>query len=227
MVISIQDNLTSLNTVLGQYQKLSGLSAKDVLSKQGGKLAWNMFNRLKAIMPAKKRPTADVMASIAAKRGVRIRPETREQVNRANFLRSAGLIKRKEKLVKYASAKRTITFGQQLVKREIGRRESGRGFLAISARYPRKLGVEHAATTKQGYRLSESSMLLGENTQRLNITWLGSGGNLAKSAAEGVAKPKGVQAINAAIDETRKDILDYVQRKQMETVTNAFRVIVK
>lgn len=227
MTITVQTNLASLNEVMGQYYRLRNMSVKDVLLKQGGKLAQNMFKRLKAIAPAKKRPTADVMASIAAGRGVKIRPETREQVGRASFLRSVGMIKRKEKLIKYGKAKRTITLGQQLVKREIGRRESGRMFLAVSANYPIKLKGEEAATTKTGYKLSGVSMLLGQDEHRLNFTWKGAGGNLAKSAAEGVSKPRGVAAINSAIDDTRADILTYVQKKQMELMVRSLKGITK
>lgn len=229
MKVSIESNLAELNKSIQQYAILSRKTVQEALRKQAAKLGFLLKEELRGIAPAKGSVRAQALAVLAGgrwpsgKRGIQVRPGVLKKVYQAKgaqSLLSTGKVvfgkgKRASKLIR---GKR-LNLWAMAVKAEIDRRESGRGFLGISASYRGLTGSLEAdakALSKYGPVLSTAGFKdIGPDSSLIEFRW-GPDSTLSGEAAEGISKPKGDAAINRALVNTLEDIEVYIDRKLQE-----------
>lgn len=218
----ISTNLAALNAVLPLYQELSGKNDYDILSKQGGKLGYAIYQALKAKVPPKGSIRANLMARLQARKGISIRASVIESID------GKGSRYGQKKAGKYS---RGLTLQQQRVKKEIGLRESGRGVLSYSIRYPKTITTDSRAISIYGTLMSTAGIRIPPSnmagaTKYMRFTWSGIS-KLSSRVARGLQAPRGREAIEAAINNVREDILIYTRRKLLEANQRALRMAVK
>lgn len=226
--ITVRDNIADLSKVVGEYQVLRGLSSKDVLTKQGGKLGREMYFSLRATAPTKGSVRALILARLKEGKGIRIRESVQRAVT-AKF--KARLQKKQEKFEdkfwgESASGQHNWKWllRQRMVQAEIGLRESGRGVLGYSTRYPTTLLMAGKVLSKYKFLLSEANVRLKQDGGSASFEWSGQKQS-ATAVAEGIGRPRAQAAIVQAIRATKQDILLYVRRKQHEVLFGAVRKV--
>jgi hypothetical protein len=103
-----------------------------------------------------------------------------------------------------------------MVKRELSTREKGRGFLSLSARYPKVLTQLDAARSKFGPELSQERITTTGADSSLAFSWDESRGKLEGEAASALQKARASAVVAAALRDAAADILLYVDRKVRE-----------
>lgn len=228
ILVGIKDNMGDLNSVVREYQMLSGLSSKDVLTKQGGKLGREMYYGLRATMPEKGSIRSLVLSRLRTGQPVRIRERVQRAVTE----------KWKDKLQQLQERSKNTYWGdevlgqhnwkwlvrQKMVQAEIGLRESGRGVLGYSTRYPTTLLMANKVLSKFKWLLSEANVRLSQDGGKAAFEWSGQKAASA-SVAEGIGRPRAQAAIVQAIRATKADILNYIRRKQREVFTGAIKKV--
>lgn len=223
---NVEAQLNALIAKLKQYQDLSGKTWEEVLTKQGGKLGFLLFQKLRAIAPAKGRVRAERLAALSHGEGIRVHQSARDyamahSTATASSLRTRRGVLFREKTKAGGLKRNARSWWQIAVAREIALRESGRGFLGISAHYPRVLGREATAVSKYGPVLSRAGIIINGPRGKAEFVWDPGTGQLASKAAEGVDRPRGRAAIALALRDLDEDIEVYVVRKQQERLAES------
>jgi hypothetical protein len=225
-MIKVTTNLADLNKSLALYQTLSGLSSQDVLAKQGGKFARNLAVALRHRMMSKGGIREEALAVLKSGRMIRVRDKVRDQVDAKWSKTWAKKTAKHEKSYWGDPLNEGFNRQQELVRREIAVRESGRGFLSVSSRYPISVSQGMKAISRYSQALSDVGMKLGGDEQHVRFSWSGLS-RQGKGAARGLTAPKGIEAINEAINELREDIGLYTARKQMALMKGVMKSVVK
>lgn len=214
----ISTNIAPLNNAARDYQILSGMTAEDVLSKQGGKLGTNIYNALRAIKRNKGDIRSQVLARLASGRMIKIRQSVRDSVaaKRAKPNKKTGKVQKTFKL----------SYQQELVRREIAVRESGRGVLSVSIRYPKVVQDKQTAISRYGQLFSNVGIKTDTENKYARFTWTGIS-TQSERVIKGLHGAKGVAAVNDAIQTTTSDIVIYTQRKQAELALRTVRNLIK
>lgn len=214
----ISTNIANLNNSLRDYQTLSGQAAEDVLSKQGGKLGYNIYTALRQIKQNKGSIRSQILSRLASGRMIRIRQSVRDSVaaKRAKPNKKTGKVQKTFKL----------TYQQELVRREIAVRESGRGVLSVSIFYPRVLQDKQMAISRYGQLFSQIGIKTDTENKFARFTWPGISTQSAR-VIKGLHGAKAEAAINDAIQTTTSDIMVYVRRKQQELALRMVRKLIK
>lgn len=222
--ITVKDNIADLNKVVRDYQALSGLSSKDILTKQGGKLGREMYYQLRATAPNKGSIRSLVISRLRAGEPVRIRERVQREVTAKFKARFQQKQDRWEDKFWGESASGQNNWKwmlrQKMVQTEIGLRESGRGVLGFSTRYPTTLLMANKVLSKYKFLLSEANVRLTQEGGSASFEWSGQK-QASESVAEGIGRPRAQAAIVQAIRATKADILVYVRRKQREILTGS------
>lgn len=209
MQIDVQHNLSDLNAILPLYQLLRGVTDREVLAKQGGKLEFALYSQLRDARRAKGAIRAELLARLASGRTFRVRDSVRQSVS--------------EKLAKKPGR---LPLQAEMFRREIAVRESGRGVMAISARYPRDLAPGQRAVSRYGPAFSQSIFNLAADHKEAGVLW----GGLSKQSAravQGLKSPVGRRAIGMAVAVTRKDIEAYIGPKLKRDALRALAAGIK
>lgn len=215
----IISNLADLNDVVRQYKELSGMSDRDVLAKQGGKLGREIFFQLLHTAKPKGSIREEILQRLRSGRMIKIRPEAVRQAT----------AKWKDKLQRRQARFEDQFWGEtgrgmnnwkwalqsRIVAREIAIRESGKRFLGISVRYPITLDTAGKVFSKHGPILSRSGIKVNQNGGESFFHWTGET-RPSSEIAEGLTHPKPERAVLDGIESARIDILTYVVRKQKE-----------
>lgn len=201
----------------------SGKTWEEVLSKQGGKLAFNLFQRFRALSPKKGQIRSERLAALRRGEGILVRRSARDFARRntvatASSLRTRSGIRFRQ-LTKSGRSGRN--WWQVAVAREIAIREGGRGFLSISARYPRLLSRQATAVSKFGPVLSRMGIIVAGARARAQFVWDPGEGPLAASAAQALDRPRGRAAVQLALRDLDEDIEVYLVRKTQERIDKA------
>lgn len=201
-------SMEGLNRILADYRDVRGATDWKVLTKKGGQLAREMYFQLRAIRPEKGSIRAKALELLSQGKGIKIRAKIRQAV----------LVAREAVLSGKAKRRGTTNLGQMLVRREIATRESGRGFLAWSSRYPQTLPKEKEAVSRYGARLSTARVTVGADLSSAYVFWSGAGTDQAVSAAAGLEKPKALAAVSKAVAAVESDTAKYVQEEYARMV---------
>ena len=219
MNVTVQHNIANLNGALALYQQLRGLTNKEVLEKQGGKLARAMAGALKQVRASKEQIYAEAIAQLKSGRGIRVRQSVKEQVEAKWGAKWAKRVKAYEKNYWGDTLNQGFSKQQEMVRREIAVRRSGAGFLAVTARYPTTLAQGQKALGRFGLTLSMVNLRTDGDSPFARFSW-GEFSKMSKRAGQAFLDTKGgavpVKAIQAALDAVTDDILLYTNRKQQE-----------
>jgi len=208
MSLIIEHNIADLNKALALYQKLSTKSVRDILIKQGTKLRYSIWMRERQIMAKKGEIRAMVLARLKSGKMINIRDSIVGGVD-------AKLAKSK-KHSKMTGSQRAWTRQQALVAREINIRESGRGFISVSSRYPRSLSDQAKALSRRGLTLSQWDLKADYLGGRAQLIWAspsGPGQKVAKALED--RRPRAALAL--ALKDVKDDIMEYVNDKMKWT----------
>lgn len=242
-MITVQHNLTQLNESLQRYAQYSKLSWPQILAKQGSKLTYAISARLRAMMPPKGKVTSELLASLGAGRGVKVRKSIRARIfakvganvriadrEKAKVWQSKGLA---IKGIKTRAGRGTVsTKGKLLnlqalaVKAELAARESGRGYLGYATRI-RTNSVEAVKEVKKLGRLHQqlgaAGLIISNDEAGIRFVWGGmSRDGEALGVGAGLNKDQQQRAIAQGIGDVNSDVMEYVRRKQEEALQRSF-----
>lgn len=218
----IRVEIGALNTAINRYQQLSGLTMPETLQKQGGKFLFLLASMLRKISPAKGAIRADRLAALKRGEGIKIRKSVISKVM-AKYGARSDIATRSIQLGKkgastISSSGKKLNLQALLARTEINTRESGRGFVSVSARYPQRLKEgQQQAVSRYGPALSQAGLQSVPGVSSLMLTW-GKGGRLSTNAAEALSRPKAESILLAALEATTADIIAYVERKTAENI---------
>jgi hypothetical protein len=220
MNLSVSTEIMKLNQAVKRYQDLSGKNWEEALSKQGGKLAFSLSGGLKEIAPPKGLVRSERLAALKTGGGVKIRQRVRTAIftkyGARSDIRTRRVIFGKKGVTSLTrNGGKRLNLQALMVQRELATRESGRGFLSVSARYPRTLGKQHTAKSKFGQVLSSANLKAANRNASLVFEW-GATGALSQSAAQGLSKDRGQSVIARSLAAVTEDILIFVDRKVAE-----------
>lgn len=228
--MSAQTNIVNdLNSVIRLYQQMSGQSSQDVLRKQGGKLGRQMYFNLRRIIPEKGSIRETALARLKAGKGINIRKSVDESVTAKyadQFKRGQA---REEDKFWGESARGHMNWKfrlqQKKIQREIGLRESGRGIMSLSIRYPFVLSHDVKSISKYNQLLSKVGIVVNAQNQYAQFIWPGISAQ-SKDVVEGLRRSRVNKEVRAAIITTTEDILVYTRRKQAEIAVKAVKAMV-
>lgn len=228
--MNVSHNIANLKNALTQYQQLSGLNTKEVLWKQGSKLAREIHYSLKNLAPDRGSLKGALMSRLRSGKGIRIRESIREAVTQkwAGKFRE-DQAKQEDKFWGESAPGKLHwkwRLQQKLVGAEIGMRVRGVGIMGYTTRYSMNAAQQQKAVSKYGYLLSDLGIRVNRDAGYARLTWP-SEHDEQKRITEGLLRPRPSAAVIQAIDAVRADIMVYVARKQKELVTKAVRQMVK
>jgi hypothetical protein len=209
--VEISYELERCMAALQKYGELSEKSESEIIAKQSAKLRRNIWQGLRALMPAKGEVRAERMAGLASGIGVKVRASVYAEIaskfgGAAQFGQRFTSIERKGK---------TLNFQALAVQRELGLRESGRGFMAFST--PKSAAGAELAHIEKDSRynqlLSTFDIDVRPKTKMkfAEFTW-----QADSPALEGLSAEQQTSVLLNAVRETTDDIMVYVNRKVEE-----------
>ncbi len=243
MQAEIQGNLNELSEAIRLYKSLSQKGEAEVIAKQVGKLAWNLWQEMKRIAPAKGAVRAERLIALKAGFGVRVRDAVYADVGaKYGALTSIASgrtfleVKKRGKTVAMATMVNGLNLQALAVKRELAVRESARGFSSWSVpRPPGKYiniiagGEEGSGVhilrnieSRYGFILSLFQLqTAGEGDKFGELRWYGAKSGGYMDPVTGLSKPNQITVLNRAIATTSNDIYVYVNRKIQENLRQA------
>lgn len=202
-LVTVETNLRAFNTTLAEYQRVSGLTTTQALTKKAADVAYRLSAILKGLSPAKGSIRSTMEGALrSGSSGIFIRPSIRLAVmqkygasvalsDKDKYLaasketeRSVGAIKglslrfgTKGKTKKTARMNgKSLNIQQLSVARELNMRESGRGYLSFAAR----MNLKGIADTKLikflgrvKQQVSSAGLDFNGNGQTLTMTYGG------------------------------------------------------
>jgi hypothetical protein len=211
VIPQIEYNLEGLRAACIEYGKYSQKSEAEVVAKQSGKLAWNIYRALKALAPQRGAVRAERLAALAAGEGIKIRKSVLASVEQKYGDKGA----------------RGLNTHALAVKKELSLRESGRGFLGFSTPRPARSAPEiessvRSIISRYGFELSDFVLNVAESAEKkvANLHWNGSKGDYT-AATEGLSQPRQQEVIAQAVAATTKDTVEYILRKIREDKSKA------
>ena len=218
-------DMRALSEACRKYCILSGKTEGDVIDKQQGKLGYNLYNGLRALMPGKGVVRAERLTALQGGQGVRVRPGVYEELRIKlgdEFTSKSQKYKgpNGELAGTAFNARRQMNFQALAVQRELNLRESGRGFMAWSV--PRHRSYAELAHIDQESRYEHVLSMLNIDTRPdadrkfAQFTW-----DSNSKALEGLSDAQQMGVIEYAVRETTDDIMVYVERKIHEDVDRA------
>lgn len=242
-MITVSHNLESLNQILAEYKKVSGLTTAQVLIKKGSDLSFRLSDKLKLLKAGKGGIAAQNIAMLRGGKGIRVRDSVQKNVmekfgaavniaDRLKHTNGKGLSG-----VKFGfkddlgsegktSNKKGLNLRNLIVKREISARESGRGYLAWAGMMKvKKLSSSNKQLVHLG-RLNQQLGNLGLSYTDVDGSLTFHWGGMSKEgkpiqAGQALAKPRQQRAIDSAIEEVRADMVVYLKRKHTEAIQRA------
>jgi hypothetical protein len=224
--LQIDAEIASLNRALVLYRDLTNKTPEDILLKQGGKLGYAVAQQLRNLSPTKGFIRAERIQALKSGQGIHVRQSVRRRIQQKYGVRID--IKSRELVFGNSKAGRKSVVrkgGRRLnlwaltVQAEINLRESGRGFLARSSKYPKLLSDYQVAQSIYGPILSDAG--LNSNKDTLTFEWDPARSELASSAAKGLSKAQGQAAIARGIADVRDDIKQYLSDKLLDNARKA------
>lgn len=218
-MIQLNAETERLQRSLALYRELRGKTAEEVLLKKGGNLAYELSQGLHDLAPAKGQVRAERIDALKAGYGVHVRDRIKQRIltkyGARIDLKSRALVfgKAGGQSVGRKGGKR-LNLRALMVEAELNTRESGRGFLARSSRYPRELVANQASVSRFGPLLSTAG--LNDRRDILTMEWSSSNSELSGSAAQGLSKDKAEEKVNQARSNVTDDIREYLSRKLAE-----------
>ena len=216
-MITIDDNLARLNVVLAEYMRHTSKSVSDAMAKQGTKIAFALSSRLAAEKPGKGAVRSERLAALSAGGGIKLRASVRNWFpagSRSDLKRRKVGFGRSVSGTKRVRGKR-LNLQALRVKKELGLRERGGGFMAFAARINAGKLRSSKKVTKRGryhQQLAEAGLMFSGDGAGLQVVY---GGPQSEFGGT-LNRPKFRRHVNNAIAEVADDMQTYIDRKQRE-----------
>lgn len=228
--VTIRHNLAQLNDTLVAYQRASNKTWPEVLAKQGGKLGYSLSRNLRGLAPARGEVRAEMLDRLRDGEGVRVRPSVMAEVLAKRKARTRlsdravvfGAGEGKSSTATKSGGRLNLT--AMAVSREIAMRESARGFLGWSARYPRTLKKSDKAYSRYRRVLSSANIRVESDEKSVRFAWPGDNPQSA-GAVQGLNRDQSRAAIASSLEEVRSDTQIYIDRKQQQALTHSFSLL--
>lgn len=192
-MITVDLDTSHLAKALVDYQHLSGKTMADVVRKQGRKLGYTLGFVLRNIAPKKGTIRSERLAAMAEGVGLYIRDLTRRRV-RAKKNRQ-----------------------QALVKRELGIRESARGFLWYATSFTKEIETRYVKRGRRQRALGLGVFTGGTKVDsNLTFSWGPNVSRVSGMVAEGLDQDEARKLMQTAVDSVTADIKVYTDRKLQE-----------
>lgn len=218
--VSLKAETESLGQAIQAYVALSKKTPREVLLKQGQKLAFSLSSRLRGLAPAKGSIREQRLALLASGVGLHVRPAAIEYARKHTMATASNLATRREALFMEKTRRGNLkkngrSFWQIAIDRELSIRESGRGYLGLAPRInniEKRLGVGAEAEKLDRVRrvIGTVGITTALDTDTLTFRFQ------RASIVEGMSRAAARTNIAAAIADVRADILAYVNRKLAE-----------
>lgn len=227
IAMQIEAETVKLESALDQYVRLSGMVMSDALKKQGGKFAYMLSKGLQDLTKPKGEIRSERLAALAAGGGLIIRQSVRNKVM-AKYGAHTTISDRQVRIFRGKKAAGSVlrkgkhlNLQALLVLSELNLRESGRGFLSLSARFPVSLKVGSTTTRSRfGPLLALAGLAAQKGSAFLEFIW-GKLGKMSQSSAQGLSKPRAESVIAKALQGTTEDVMIYVNRKLSENISKS------
>jgi len=227
MTTSVEQQLDQFNDKLAKYQVLARKSWPEVIAKQGKKLAYSLSLHLLGMAPAKGAIRAELTERLRSGLGIRVRDTARRYATKHSVAtvtkiqtRTAGIFMEKTRTGKIKRA--GLNWWQLAVKREIGLRESGRGFLGRAFGYPSLIGRrKEKAVNRYATELSSYGLTINPDGATGTFTLDPAVNPQEANAAAGMSKPRARAIIALALRDTSDDMQIYIARKMEDSASEA------
>lgn len=219
----IQTNIGDLGRTFETYWKLSRLSRTDALSKLGRNFSFAASRRLKTIQIGKGEITQERIAALKAGGGLKISQRAKDLVAKRYGKKKQDAEHARLALVTGSAelAGRALEAAQ-----ELRLRESHRAFTTSSVRFRGDLKAMTYAKTRYGQTLGQAKPVSrGMESDEFHFIWGSSISKWSGMATTGLTKAKAKVQLNAALKDTRADMLVYIDRKHKEAARAAARTI--
>lgn len=230
-MLQVRKDLEVFGAKLAQYQAASKKVGADVLRKKGGDLVTALSSpgkpgELRKLMPAKGSIRSSNIARMASggggikvsdgvKRSVYSRRGVVYDLAKGRYMATASKGKAYKK-----GAREIPNIQQELVKRELNRRERGRGYLAYGSsfrRVKRIMDMENQVILNRvGVRIADAFLKEDRNASVLTL-W----DTVSKPLLRGLVSPDGRSAVRNAFKIVIADMDVYLERKQREALEKA------
>lgn len=225
MRLHVEYELGKVNDLLQRYVQAGRKLPEVAIRKQTDEFGYFLFRELKVLMPEKGSLRAQGFALLRARVGVRVRPAVLQRLA-GQFqiapIGSAALFRRRGKGGFQAKGRYRASVkigGKRLnlqalaVRAELNLRESARGFLAVSGRFPKLEGIEGGtAVSRYGAVLGQQVLKVDDTSAESRFVW-GKDSLQGIQAATGLSKPKAEAAIASALAATAQNMREYIERK--------------
>lgn len=233
--VFVQEDLASFSRTFEQYWKLTSGSRMEALQHTAKNFAFLLWTRMKGAAIPKGTITRERIAAFKAGQGIKISNRARELVNKKWGVEAfkAGFTKSQKAAIAANAAKFTGSkiglrkgFAYALMaQQELRLRESHRMFTASAARFKGALQAKVFSYSK-GKQVGVATPIPGDaDKDSFEFEW---GSQVAKwsgVAAVGLNKETRRTVFGPAMNDTRKDMLAYITRKQQEIGRRAARVL--
>lgn len=217
--VDLDQQVTRFSNAINEYIRLAKATPRDAIAKQGGKFAYALAQGLRGIAPGKGSIRAQLLARLKAGQGVRVSNRVREKL----YAKVGARTRLEDHVQVFGKGEGRTRRGRRnlqalAVEAEISRRESGRGFLSLSGRYPRVLKRRYDYAFSK-YRISLSEAALVDEVEKgtaVTFRWDAAITRLSGEAAQGMARPKARQIAATALRDTVDDMQVYITRKLEE-----------
>lgn len=223
--VTVEVKTAQLNAAMAQYATLARLTPPEALAKQGAKLAFYLRGRLRSLAPEKGRTRAERLAAMQAGEGVKVRPGALEYARKKTVATATDVRTRRDALYMEKTRSGNVkrggrSFWQIAVDREIGIRESGRGYLSLAGRMRWVQSALISGSTSRvvdrvNREIGRAGLTIAPNSAALTFDYSN------PHIVEGLERPRGKAEVAGALESTRADIMVYVARKMAENARKA------
>lgn len=239
---TLQQEVAKLDAALTRYIAASGKALDEAMPRQGGKLAWAMYRRLRSIAPPKGYIRRTGESYLIAGRGIRVRKSIRSKVTARFGARFGDLTRMLREGTSWTDeqVRDALRYGAvsdrsgnvRLTRARIGKRnwwqlatalelsarESARGFLSLTP--PRTTDKIRPGETKEtrsrwGRVMGVSEFDSIPGSKELRFAW--GDGRTSEKAAHGLLRSaRANTAMRSAINDAAADMEQYTARKVAE-----------
>jgi hypothetical protein len=203
--IIVQDDLSRFQQTFERYWKLQKGSRIDALAHTGRNFIFALARRLRALAEPRGEITKERISALEQGGGLLISDRARQLVTK-----------------RYNGKKQP---DGALASQELRLREGHRMFTASSARFRGDLKQTTFSRTRSGKQLGRAKPVPGgEEKDSFVFDWSGQIAEWSGVAAVGLTSPNRRKAFGPALEDARRNMLTYIDRKHHEAAQRARRV---
>lgn len=235
-LVEIKTNLDAFTAGLKEYGRISRLSGPEALVKQASKFTYFLQRGLMTLTPEKGAIRSERLAAMKAGGGIHIRQALLDRMMAKHRVtqdvRTQGYRMRGAKALAMVKSKgKRMNFWALAARAELNLRESGRKWVALSARHrgisqalnPTKSSTRTEQLDRYKHFLSSAGLKVQPNDSTLRFDWGGS--DKSSDIAKVLGQSRSQTIIARAIADTTDDMMAYIKRKHLEADLACARTI--